>query len=36
MLFDYITLTEALGGDAEALRAVEVRNAGPDEAVYPQ
>jgi hypothetical protein len=36
MLFDYITITEALGGDASALRAVEVRGAAPDEAVYPQ
>jgi ABC-type Zn uptake system ZnuABC Zn-binding protein ZnuA len=36
MLFDYVTMTEALGGDASALEAVEVRNAGPDEASYPQ
>jgi ABC-type Zn uptake system ZnuABC Zn-binding protein ZnuA len=36
MLFDYITMTEALGGDATALRAVEVVNVAPDEAVYPQ
>jgi len=36
MLFDYITMTEALGGDASALRAVEVRNIAPDEADYPQ
>jgi ABC-type Zn uptake system ZnuABC Zn-binding protein ZnuA len=36
MLFDYITMTEALGGDASALRAVEIRNAAPDEASYPQ
>jgi ABC-type Zn uptake system ZnuABC Zn-binding protein ZnuA len=36
MLLDYITMTEALGGDASALRAVEVRNVAPDEATYPQ
>jgi ABC-type Zn uptake system ZnuABC Zn-binding protein ZnuA len=36
MVFDYITMTEALGGDASALEAFEVRNVVPDEAVYPQ
>ncbi len=36
MQFDYITMTEALGGDADALRSVEVRDAVPDEATYPQ
>lgn len=36
MLFDYTTMTEALGGDATALRAVEVRDAAPDRATYPQ
>lgn len=36
MLFDYVTMTEALGGDAAALRAIEVRNVAPDEAEYPQ
>jgi ABC-type Zn uptake system ZnuABC Zn-binding protein ZnuA len=36
MLFDYITMTEALGGDATALEAIEVRNVAPDEAIYPQ
>ena len=36
MRFDYITITEALGGDASALRAVPVRNAAPDTAEYPQ
>lgn len=36
MLFDYITMTESLGGDASALEAVEVRNVAPDEADYPQ
>jgi ABC-type Zn uptake system ZnuABC Zn-binding protein ZnuA len=36
MVFDYITMTEALGGDAGALEAFEVRNVAPDEATYPQ
>lgn len=36
MLFDYITMTGALGGDATALASVEVRNAAPDVARYPQ
>ncbi len=36
MRFDFITMTEALGGDATALKAVEVRNVAPDEAEYPQ
>ncbi|MEJ7845027.1 MAG: metal ABC transporter substrate-binding protein [Acidimicrobiales bacterium] len=36
MLFDFITMTEALGGDATALEAVEVRTVVPDEATYPQ
>jgi ABC-type Zn uptake system ZnuABC Zn-binding protein ZnuA len=36
MLFDYTTMTEALGGDATALRAVEVRDVVPDRARYPQ
>ena len=36
MLFDYITMTEALGGDASALEAIEPRNVAPDEARYPQ
>jgi ABC-type Zn uptake system ZnuABC Zn-binding protein ZnuA len=36
MVFDYITMTEALGGDAAALEALEVRNVVPDEASYPQ
>ena len=36
MRFDFITMTEALGGDASALRAFEVRSTRPDEAVYPQ
>ena len=36
MRFDYITMTEALGGDASALDGVELRNVAPDEAEYPQ
>ncbi len=36
MVFDYTTMTEALGGDAAALDAFEVRNVVPDEATYPQ
>jgi ABC-type Zn uptake system ZnuABC Zn-binding protein ZnuA len=36
MLFDYITITSALGGDPTALEAIEVRNAATDEARYPQ
>jgi len=36
MHFDYITMTEALGGDATALKAVKIRNVAPDEADYPQ
>ena len=36
MVFDYITMTEALGGDASALRELDVRNAAPDQARYPQ
>jgi ABC-type Zn uptake system ZnuABC Zn-binding protein ZnuA len=36
MRFDYITMSEALGGDASALKAVTVRNVAPDRATYPQ
>ncbi len=36
MVFDYRTMTEALGGDATALIALEVRNVAPDTATYPQ
>lgn len=36
MRSNYITMTEALGGDAGALRAVEPRNVAPDTARYPQ
>jgi ABC-type Zn uptake system ZnuABC Zn-binding protein ZnuA len=34
--FDYVTMTEALGGDASALRALDLAVAAPDQAVYPQ
>ena len=36
MAFDYVTMTEALGGDASALRAVSARDVAPDRAEYPQ
>jgi ABC-type Zn uptake system ZnuABC Zn-binding protein ZnuA len=34
--FDYVTMTEALGGDASALRALDVAIETPDGADYPQ
>ncbi|MEO6121803.1 MAG: metal ABC transporter substrate-binding protein [Acidimicrobiales bacterium] len=36
MRFDFITMTEALGGDASALKKVELRGVAPDTAIYPQ
>jgi len=36
MKFNFITMTEALGGDAAALRDFEVRNVASDDAEYPQ
>ena len=37
MLFDYITMTDALGGDSTALRAVRGRATSlPTQADYPQ
>ncbi len=36
MHFDYVTMTEALGGDASALQAFKPRNVAPDTAEYPQ
>ncbi len=36
MRFNFITLTEALGGDASVLEAFELRQVGPDLAFYPQ
>jgi hypothetical protein len=29
-------MTEAMGGDASALKALEPSNAAPDDATYPQ
>ena len=34
--FDFVTMTEALGGDATALKAVAVADVAPDHADYPQ
>ena len=36
MQFDYITMVEALGGDASALRALDVSDVAVDNADYPQ
>jgi ABC-type Zn uptake system ZnuABC Zn-binding protein ZnuA len=36
MRFDYVTMTESLGGDASALEAFGARNVAPDNAKYPQ
>jgi ABC-type Zn uptake system ZnuABC Zn-binding protein ZnuA len=36
MRFDYVTIVEALGGDAAALEAVPIEPTAPDEAAYPQ
>ncbi len=36
MHFDYVTMTEAMGGDASALKASQPRAVGPDSARYPQ
>ena len=36
MRTNYVTMTEALGGDPSALERLEVGNVAPDEAVYPQ
>ncbi|MGH9227087.1 MAG: metal ABC transporter substrate-binding protein [Acidimicrobiales bacterium] len=36
MRFDYVTMVEALGGDASALKAVGVEDTAPDRARYPQ
>ena len=36
MLFDYVTMTDALGGDSSALRAVDLTDAAVDRAEYPQ
>lgn len=36
MRFDFVTMTEALGGDAAALRELDITPVGPDTAEYPQ
>ncbi|HEX6391551.1 MAG TPA: hypothetical protein VFZ89_18950, partial [Solirubrobacteraceae bacterium] len=36
MHFDYVTMTEAMGGDARALKAFEPGDVAPDQATYPQ
>jgi ABC-type Zn uptake system ZnuABC Zn-binding protein ZnuA len=36
MRFDFVTITEALGGDATALEQFQVRASVPDAAEYPQ
>jgi ABC-type Zn uptake system ZnuABC Zn-binding protein ZnuA len=36
MRFDFVTMTEALGGDATALEQFELRSSAPDVADYPQ
>jgi ABC-type Zn uptake system ZnuABC Zn-binding protein ZnuA len=36
MHFDYVTMTESLGGDASALRAFRPHDVVPDRASYPQ
>ncbi|HEV7805736.1 MAG TPA: metal ABC transporter substrate-binding protein [Solirubrobacteraceae bacterium] len=36
MHFDYMTMTEAMGGDASALKAFEPGDVAPDKAKYPQ
>lgn len=36
MRFDYVTMIEALGGDASSLRALDTSDVGLDSAEYPQ
>jgi ABC-type Zn uptake system ZnuABC Zn-binding protein ZnuA len=36
MHFDYVTMTEAMGGDASALKAFKPGDVAPDTASYPQ
>jgi ABC-type Zn uptake system ZnuABC Zn-binding protein ZnuA len=36
MHLDYVTMTEAMGGDASALKAFKPGNVAPDTATYPQ
>ncbi len=36
MRFNYVTMVEALGGDSTALKNLDVNDAAPDNATYPQ
>ncbi len=36
MRFDFVTMTEALGGNATPLKNLDVTDIGPDKATYPQ
>ena len=36
MRLDFVTMVESLGGDASALKAVQVADVAPDRALYPQ
>lgn len=36
MQFDFVTIVEALGGDAAALRSLDITPVAPDTATYPQ
>jgi ABC-type Zn uptake system ZnuABC Zn-binding protein ZnuA len=36
MQFDYVTMIEALGGDASAIRNLDITDVAPDNAKYPQ
>lgn len=36
MRFDFVTMIEALGGNASALKTIRVADVAPDKAVYPQ
>ena len=36
MQFDYVTMIEALGGDATAIRNLDITDVVPDTANYPQ
>jgi manganese/iron transport system substrate-binding protein len=36
MKFNFITMVEALGGDATAIKAIDTADVAEDRAVYPQ
>ena len=36
MRFDYVTMVDAMGGDASGLKALDMADVGPDSAKYPQ